>query len=132
MAEAPTKWKVDMLRAFNSAKPGGHWIPKDTQDRDWFLDMVKDVLIQAKEGYFSDTPPVVGVIDFYQPPPNGFYDFYVTEKGKELIRIYDAQHTIRGIRDRYLLPALIRILIILLGVGGALLLTYLIYEYGIK
>ena len=121
-----------MLRAFNSAKPGGHWIPNDAQDNDWFLDMMSDKLIEAKRGYFSDVPPVVGVIDFYQPPPNGFYDFHVTDKGKEMIQDYDAKHTFRGIRGRYLLPALIRILLILLGVAGALLLAYLIYEYGIK
>jgi hypothetical protein len=132
MAEDHKKWKVDMLRAFISAKPGGHWIPKDAQERLWFLGMIKDDLIQAKEGYFTNAPPPVGVIDFYQPPPNGFYDFHVTEKGNELVRVYDSQHTFRGIRDRYLLPGLIRILVILVGIAGALLLAYLIYEYGLK
>jgi hypothetical protein len=132
MAEASLEWKVDMLRAFNSAKPGGHWVPKDAQDTDWFLDMMRDGLIDAKRGYFSESPPVVGVIDFYQPPPNGFYDFHVTEKGKKLIRVYDSKRTVRGVRDKYLLPTLFKILAIVAGVSGGLFLAYLIYEYGFK
>jgi hypothetical protein len=123
--EAPKKEKVDMLRVFNSAKSGGHWIPKDDQERDWFLDMMGDKLIEAKSGYFPESPPVAGVIDFYQPPPNGFYDFHVTDKGKKLIDDYDARTTIKGIWKTYHIPILLGIF----GILGAIITYYLIHAY---
>jgi len=118
MAEAPIKWKVATLREFNSARTGGYWIPKpETQEEEWFLDIMKDGFIEAKHGYFSESPPKVGMIDFYQPPPNGFYDFHVTEKGKKLIEDYDAKMTFRGITNRWTFPSLKWILIAVLGRG---------------
>lgn len=79
MAEASIQWKVDALRGIISAPLHSQWVPSpETQDLDWFIDMKKD-------GYVDGN---LGICEGKQV----FTELHVTEKGKRLVRDYEANH----------------------------------------
>ena len=109
MAEAPIKWKIDLLRHIIPAPSTARFTPKpDSQEADWFWDMKKDGYVEGDWVTFVDPSKMqVNVITFHHEGPQGFAHLHVTEKGKKLVYDYDSQHTFSGIWKRYHVAILI-------------------------
>ena len=127
MAEAPIKWKIELLRGILS-------VPEDTsymadyqsQDWNWFLDMKRDGYVEGEPS--NCTTPALNVVSLYIPDPNCFIHVHITKSGKEFIYDYEARTTIRGFWKKYYLS----IFKWILGVAGTVLGAYLIYKYSFK
>ena len=127
MAEAPIKWKIELLREVAAAPLHAYWTPTPgTQEMDWFIDMKKDGYVEGTWGRLADMEELKSSILRGGLPsvPSGkevFSDLHVTPRGKQLVEDYEAKTTIRGMWKRYHLL----ILGWISGIASALLVKYL-------
>jgi hypothetical protein len=81
MAKATMEWRVEALRGCLTAnRDSTFWVPKNDQERDWFIDMRQDGYIDGEWRTHYDGTTTV----------SGFTNLHVTPAGEKLVLDFDA------------------------------------------
>jgi len=129
MAEAPLKWKVELLKEIRDGNAENFYAPKSKKEGEWFEDMKRDGLVCGK---WATTITVEEAIKQNTPLPkggqSGYFHLSVPTNGKKLIEDYEAKTTISGIWNRHH----IGILKWIVGILAVVLVAILTREWHLK